>query len=88
MSVTVFEAAASGFASRHVLLASSNRATLSGVNSRQRKSGGLGKSEELVCACSAMSNWSNEAAHACRLGAQTPIRAMRRQPQTNDRAPS
>lgn len=55
MRATALEAAASGFSSCHALLAAPKRASLSGVNSRQRKSGGFGKVDELVSACSAMS---------------------------------
>lgn len=53
---TVLEATASGFSSCHALVTSSKRASLSGVNSRQKKSGGLGNVDEFVSACSAIAD--------------------------------
>lgn len=53
---TILEATASAFPSCHALVTSSKRASLSGVNSRQKKSGGLGNVDELVSACSAMAD--------------------------------
>lgn len=50
MSTISLEDAAAGFSFCHVFFNASNRATLSGVNCRQRKSGGLGKVDE-VCVC-------------------------------------
>lgn len=42
------ESASEGCSSCHVFLNSSKREILSGVKSRQRKSGGLGKVDEMV----------------------------------------
>lgn len=53
--MSVSGAAPSGVSCSHAFLASSKRAILSGVKLRQRKSGGLGKVEEMDCVWSAMS---------------------------------
>lgn len=68
MRVMVFEETASGFSSSQAFLASSKRAILPGVNSFHKKSGGLGKVENIcVWGCSAMLRTSGA---TCRVGAK------------------